>query len=260
MYSYMGCDCGQRTGMGFMPGPPHGNFLAGSDVPGISDGTYDAAIAAGWTDEEILELAAYGVTDSGIASMVASGQDPEAALAALAQATTPNASNPTNSYQPPAGTTAAPQGVSTAQSPPGSTLVYNVTWTAGLSNLLQSPNSVISRLQSQLPTYGLSIAASQQTSDGPINYGIQLTLHDTIGHALITDVQSVLHSLMISAVGNNLSGESISLTVKGGSATSTAVPGATSAAGITSWLEANGTTLALVGILGIVGYAVVQKL
>lgn len=149
---------------------------------------------------------------------------------------------------------------SSGQSPSGSTLLYRVSWTAGIGNLTESANAAIAAITGALSSYGMSVVSSSVTSAGPINYGIQLQIHDSIGHALISDVQSVLHSLAVSAVGNNLSGESISLTAAGGSSSSTAAP----AAGVMSSAETfveNNAVLIFAGVAALLILpALVKKL
>lgn len=247
--AYPSCD----AGLGYTPGPPFGHF--------IGMGQYNAA--APISDAGSLAALDQDGFDSGDAAIInaiyqqgaLTAQDWTMLLNDDIDATTlltDITNTPTTGVAPTVSTNS-----SSAQSPPGSTLLYSANWTAGVSNLLQSPNSVISAIGSTLATHGLSVVSSSVTGNGPINYGIQLVLHDTIGHALLTDVQSILHSLMVSAVGNNLSGESTVVTAMGGSSASTAAPGATS--GLTSWLSANATTVALVGVLGLVGVALLKK-
>lgn len=147
--------------------------------------------------------------------------------------------------QTPAGTaSAAPS--TTPAIPSGSTITYAVSWTAGFGNLSTSPNSVISSMMSKLPQYGMSVTAGVATADGPITYGVQFTITDTIGHAQVSDAQSVLNSLMQSIVGNNLSG-------------STVTPGAPQTT-VTGWLEQN-WPLALAGAVALIfGIKIFQEL
>jgi hypothetical protein len=95
------------------------------------------------------------------------------------------------------------------QSPSGTRLSYTASWTAGFSNLLTSPNDVIASLSSQLPAYGMQLGAGSATASGPVTYGIQLAITDTVGHNLLTDAKGVLDSLLAKLVGNNMAGSNL---------------------------------------------------
>lgn len=95
------------------------------------------------------------------------------------------------------------------QSPGGTRLSYVASWTAGFSNLATSPNSVIASLSSQLPGYGMQLTAGSATAGGPVTYGIQLAITDTVGHNKISDAQGVIDLLLRNLVGNNMAGSNL---------------------------------------------------
>jgi hypothetical protein len=90
------------------------------------------------------------------------------------------------------------------QVPSGSTLLYKATWGIGLGSLTVSIGSVIQAFQSGLPAHGMQVQS--YTSSGLAvlgNQSIQITVLDTIGHALLSDAQSILDSILQSATGGN---------------------------------------------------------
>lgn len=215
-------------GVGYMPGlgtltPAE---LADGEAAGIPDATLQALDAAGATEVQI--------------SQVISGElDPDVLMTELSPAME-LANNPF--VAAPSGA-ASPSG--SGQVPSGSTLVYTATWTLGFGDLTVTPNNVIQALASGLPSYGMSVKASQATSGGPITYGIQVTVQDTIGHALLSDAQSVLDGIVQSATGNNKTSSNLSLVAAAGAALppgSIVAPPATTA---TQWLESNAVYIGL---------------
>ncbi len=247
----------------------------GQDYGSISDSIAEAGLESGQATEADLELlGSVGATDQDIENLINGNITlaqlyanygitipgtavPASASVANLPLSTPSTVGPSLTTvaapgslptTPAATPTATPAAASTAQSPSGSTLVYSVSWTAGISNLTVSANSAIASLTAALHTYGMSVVSSNATQTGPINFQIQFTILDTIGHALLTDAQSVLNSLMQSIVGNNLSGSSISLVSSPGQSTASASAAASS---LTTWLENNALFLG-VGVAALI--------
>lgn len=222
------------NGMGYLPGA---STLRG--LGAISASREAQAVAAGVNQSDLDLLSSLGATDDDIADLL-NGSISLTALYAEYGTTIPVSS--------PAQVMAV--GVPTVQVPPGSTLLYTATWTAGLSNLADSPNSVISQLGTLLSAHGMSVLpGSQATSSGPVNYGIQVSVLDTIGNALQNDAKSVLDALMVQIVGNNMTGSQLSITSIGPSgsfATGIGSPNiATSAIDPVTWLENNALYIGL---------------
>jgi hypothetical protein len=133
--------------------------------------------------------------------------------------------------------------VPAAQSPPGSTLLYSVTYKQNVST--PSPNEAIASLQGGLSTYGMSVVASNLMANTYLGFGsatIQFTIRDTVGHALLSDAQSVLDSLMRQYTHKRVTGSQLSLTSAGSSPAPAAVPPSPSVSPswLPSWLTPGG--------------------
>jgi hypothetical protein len=133
-----------------------------------------------------------------------------------------------------------PASTAPPQIPPGTKIAYTVSWTAGFGNISVSPNSALAALGNALPPHGMSVVSGSATGSGPVNYGLQVTVLDSVGHAQWADAQSVLDALMKIIVGNNLSGSQIAL------AAATAAPSTT--ASVTTFLENNIGLIAAIAI------------
>lgn len=138
-----------------------------------------------------------------------------------------------------------------AQSPSGSVLLYSVSWSASLG--LVSPDMVVSALANNLPQYGMSVRSSQTISGG-LTIGltggaITVQVQDSIGHALLSDAQSVLDSIVRSTVGSsNFTGSTVALVSTPGVG-GVAAPGTASTFG--AWLQANAEIVGI-GIAAVV--------
>lgn len=133
--------------------------------------------------------------------------------------------------------TTPPANTAAPQIPSGTRVIYSVSWTAGIGNLSVSPNQALSNLGNALPPHGMSVVTGTATSSGPVNYGLQITILDSVGHALWSDAQSVLDALMKQIVGNNLSGSQLALAPPSGGPVS-----------ITAFVESNAWIIAAVAI------------
>lgn len=220
------------------PGGWHLHGLAGLGVD--TGGPIDLLTGALWSDE------GYAVDGNGNVVVDSNGNpvlsnDLAAALAQAAAAAPGPAAAGGNA------------GGNMAQSPSGSQLIYAATWSAGLSNLFTSGDGAIGKLQSMLSQYGMSVLpGSKTTSSGPINYAIQVPISDTVGHALLTDAQSVLDSLMQQIVGN-LTGSNLNIkSAPGTPVPATAVVPVTSATTSTlTWLEGDWSYL-VIGAIAVI--------
>lgn len=127
-----------------------------------------------------------------------------------------------------------------AQSPSGSSFMYSTQWAATIG--LVSPDMVIAALANQLPQYGMSVKSSSIVSGGwtigLTGGSISVQVQDSIGHALLSDAQSVLDHVVRTVVGDsNFGGSSIALTSVPGTGGVAAPPGTASTFG--QWLQAN---------------------
>jgi hypothetical protein len=236
-----------RPAMGHHPGAyafgkasRHMGYAGGARTLGdFSSTTMSAGLAAGIAQSDLTLLDSVGATDNDIADLI-NGSITLTALYAEYGVTIP----PTTSAAAQTAITSSP-----GQVPPGSTLIYTASWTAGIGNLSVSPNAAISSLGSLLSAHGMSVVSGQATSSGPVNYAIQVTVLDTIGNALQSDAQSVLDAMMQQVVGNNLSGTSLSIVSIGPSSVSTGIASSTAAATLASdpvtWLENNAVYIAV---------------
>jgi len=216
----------------------------------ISSAMMQNAIAAGVSPSDLNLLNSVGATDNDIADLL-NGTITLQALYAEYGVSISGVSPTHPSLTPPTAQAALPG---------GSTFIYDASWTAGVSNLFSSANSVISQMQAALSGYGMSVTSSSVESAGPIHFEIQLHVLDSVGHGAVADAKSVLDSLMHKIVGTNLSGSSIS---------TTSVPGGTPSGGIvnpnapidwSSWLQKNAIWVGVfVGAVAI-GPKIIKKL
>lgn len=98
----------------------------------------------------------------------------------------------------------APVGVLAPQVPTGSTLSYAASWNIGLVGV--TPSTVVSELSARLAPYSLAVAASSASAPSLLSQStvgtMQLAIHDSIGHNLLSDAQSILDSLLKQIVGS----------------------------------------------------------
>jgi hypothetical protein len=216
----MGCD----PNLGFMARPGHG-FLSGLDTSG-----YDAGEAAGIPDSVLSYLDDIGATDQDVQYMADGeqtltetlanyGSSPssmpaqaqlDAANAGLIPAITSSAAQAAaTSPSPSSSQTAALQAqaisaASGAQSPPGSTLSITASFPGLASlgtNLTASAAGAIAYLQQNLPAQHLSVQSSSSSTGVISNSSIQLTILDSIGHQYLSDITSIIQSLLQTYLG-----------------------------------------------------------
>jgi len=193
------------------------------------------------------------------------GLTPPGAAAAGGATIVPYAAAPSTPLPgTPAPAPATPAAAAAAQSPPNSTLTYTVQWSASLLAPLTGASQAISGMQSKLPAYGMSVLSSTTNSlpviGGITGLSITLTIRDNVGHALLSDIQGVLNSLMVSIVGNNLSGSNLTLASSG--AAGAGMPGGTPQppANLTQWMEQNAGLLAALVIAVVVLPPLIKKI
>jgi hypothetical protein len=245
-----------RPGMGYVPGARNFGYAPGARnfgyAPGargmgdISASIKNLAVDDGINTNDIDLLDSLGATDQDMTDLV-NGNISLTALYAKYGVTIPAGSTATAAGQgTPTVTPASTGALSTpvGQVPSGSELLYTASWSAGIGNLSVTPNAAISSLGSALAVHGMSVLSGEATSNGPIHYGIQVTILDSVGHALQADATSVVHNLMLQIVGNNLTGDHLAVTA---TPTQSAGSGATAslASDPISWLENNALYLGL---------------
>ena len=209
---------------------------------GCDAGDVQLASSLGATDadaEYILSLNDSDAEESALLKLISTLNDAAAgaAIAASEAAGTPS------------GTTTAAVG----QSPAGSTLLYTATFNASgtladpLEGLLSTPSQVVAAMAQYLQGTGLSISSTQSSSYTGNSFTVTVT--DSIGHALLSDAQSVLDHALTSINGVKKVSSSIQIGSLG-SGVPGAVPAALPATNITSWLESNAAFIGL-GLAGI---------
>ena len=239
---------GYVSHMGYSSGASHLGYAPGASTLGdFSPSMENAAVDAGISTSDIDLLNNLGATDQDLENII-NGNQSLTQVYAKYGVTIPAASTATANTTPASIPTPSIPAAPAAQVPGGSTLLYSANWTAGIGNLNLSPNTVISSLGAALAPHGMSVVNGQASSSGPINYGIQVTVLDTIGNSLLTDAKSVLDALMHQIVGNNLSGTSLSLVSAPGQSAS---PGVSLATDPIAWLENNALLIAL-GVGGLI--------
>jgi hypothetical protein len=106
--------------------------------------------------------------------------------------------------------TNAPATPAAGQSPAGSVLIYQASWSGGFLKAAANVaigafggggQVAIADLQSSLPASQGAISNGNVITNGPLNFSISVTVTDNSGHALISDLQSVLDALLTQAVG-----------------------------------------------------------
>jgi len=221
---------------------------------GLGDAAQDALVqqltSAGYDPGDIQTLIVMGATDNDLANLLNGGTTVGGLMNQLAN---PNQQLPqpqpvslvTGPAQPPLPTpspTGTPNYQIPAQTagavPAGSTLTFTAAWSLALLHPLTSADTVIASMTTGLAPYGISVLSSSPTSNGPINYGIQLVCKNNVAFGQWSDVQSIFNSLIQSIVGNNLTATpQLVLTSVGGQLPATAAPGAPQT--ITTWFESN---------------------
>lgn len=233
--------------MGYAPGRAAMGYTA--HLGQISDSMEQAAMLdaanLGITQSDLDLLSSVGATDSDITDLL-NGNTTVAALYAKygvqfdTASTSAAAASPASSSSTPA-----------PQSPPGSTLLFTCAWTAAVGNLSVSPNNAIAALTQQISKQGFSVVSSQVTSSGPINYGISVTLLDTVGHDTMANAASVPTALMQGIVGNNFSSTPTLTLVSSGASSGGSVTAASAATDLTAWFENNAAYIG-VGVVAVV--------
>jgi hypothetical protein len=240
--------------------------ICGVETLGAVADTANVLIATGWDASLINGLLQAGATDQQLTDLLNGATDPTQILYQLKLAksagvdpTVPPTSSPSMVQTALTTQPNSPNPASAPQSPVGSTLLYTVTYNANIST--PSPNDAISRMVAELPTYRMSVAGSKLVSNTYLGLGsatIQFTISDNVGHASLTDAQSVMDSLMRKYTYNSVTGSQISLLAlpfsqQPGSGTNTQ-------SSVTGWLQANWGYLALALGVMVIGPPLIKKL
>lgn len=227
---------------------------AGHMLSGLGDaaGTASVLISQGWDPGIINTLVAMGASDQQLTDLLNGATDITALMSDLtgpAPVPNPITGGSVVPIAPAPSSSAAPQ------VPAGSTFLYSVGWSAAYGNLTMSTTNVIGQMGSLLSQHGISVISSSVTSSwGSLSYGITLTIKNSVAYAQLSDLQSILTSLMVSLVGNNLTGQNLSLVASPGQALP--IPSITNPIS-SGWLASNwpylaagAGAIALVAILG----------
>jgi hypothetical protein len=267
---------------------------AGQLLSGLGDtqGDLDAAVAVGIISQNDADtLSALGVTDAQAIALLNQQTDFSSLMYLLAtKSATASLPQPqpvslftglsvppapavapapgTINYSIPANT--GPAAPTPQQSFIGSLLIYQASWTAGAAGLVANvalaittarTNGIgaIAGLQSALPTTQGKVVSGNVLSNGPANFTISVTVQDNSGHALISDLKSVLDSVLSQVIGTMTVTSTLNMLSQGTGQTGPgAGPGSPQT--LTQWFEANwGWLAAAVGAIVIVPQ-VIKKL
>ena len=194
----------------------------------VSTDSMSQLMVDGCDPNDVTLAAQLGMTDAQAQQILAltNSTDEENALLQLI-GTLQASSNAPSAVAPPAAVPVTAPAASTAQSPPGSTLIYSASYNVNTGvpggSLLVTPSEVISSLSGRLAGTGLSIVGTNSTSYGNNSFTVQVL--DSIGHQYFTDAQSVLDAMLNNIAGITKIASSISPGAIAGA------PGVTPAAG-----------------------------
>lgn len=176
----------------------------------ISPTVYTAGAAAGIATTDLDSLQALGATDAEVQQIINGDATASQMILALSQQAQLDAIAATQTNPTAAPAVAVGPAPPTVQSPPGSTLLYTAAWSLGYGDLTVSANNVQQAVQAGLGAHGMSLAGGSATANflGTTN-SMQITVLDSIGHALISDAKSILDALVNAATGNNLTSSAL---------------------------------------------------
>jgi hypothetical protein len=248
--------------LGYLPGA---NALGG--LGDLSQSMETAAINAGVAQQSDLDLLnSLGATDIDLENLIQGivtlpqlyaqyGVTISPGSTAIAN-TTPSATPIV--YNAPA---QGPSPAAAGQVPSGSTLLY----VASFQSYNKTGADVIAFINQNLGGHGMSVISSQVTNTSALGTSptsIQMTVLDSVGHALLTDAKSILDSLANSASGG-LSSSSLNIVAYGAQSASPgiapSVPGA-SATTLTQWFESNAGYIGLGVVALVFGSAMIHSL
>lgn len=230
-----------RAAMGYMPGAHALGYAPGARslgyMPGahalgvVSDSEMQIALDAGLDPNTLRALSSVGATDADIEELMLGDTDVPTLMAKYAGLVTTEG---TTVLHDASQTAIQHNGAIPGQVPAGSILFYSASW-PGVDGL---PQDVIQKLAETLPANQLSVANSTITGHGLLGESaIQLSILDGIGHAHLSDVQSVIEHYMGQFVGNgNLTSSNLTITSLG---TGTPTTPNTPAISFTQWLQSN---------------------
>lgn len=251
-----------RPGMGYAPGARSLGYAPGARgmgyvahmgyAPGargmgdFSPAMENAAVDANIAPSDIDLLNSLGATDQDLTNLINGNVTLSQLYAQYGVTIAPAATATANTA--PASTVISPAPVSTAQIPPGSTILYTATYNPTPSFTLAS--TVVSSIAANLAAHGMSMLSNAVQASGLTSNGqFTMTIMDSVGHALISDAQSVLDALLNQFTSNEK--VSSSLTVVSPGTTASGTSATASATDAVSWLESNALYIAL-GIGGLI--------
>lgn len=192
----MGYQGGSHALLGYEPGADALGYLAarmgyqgGSHALGaVSAAELQIAYDAGLDGDTLDALSAIGATDADIQALIAGTTD-------VASIQAKYSGHPTTE-----GTTVTGGTSSTAQVPPGSTILYTCTVN---TPPLHSAQDIINAISPLLPGHGMSMITSQVSQQGSVSgpASFSMTVMDSVGNALKSDAKSVLDGLVENSLG-----------------------------------------------------------
>jgi hypothetical protein len=198
----MGYQGGSHALLGYEPGADALGYVAGRmgyqggahALGAVSDAELQVAYDAGLDGNTLDALSAAGATDADIQALIAGNTDVPTLMAKYAGLKTTEGTTVTQT----GGSIPAP--TSTAQVPPGSTLLYTCTVN---TPPLHSAQDIINAISPLLPGHGMAMVTSQVSQQGSVSgpASFSLTVMDSVGNALKSDAQSVLDGLVENSLG-----------------------------------------------------------
>jgi hypothetical protein len=218
----LGYQPGAHAMLGYQPGA-HAmlGYHAGShgNLGTVSDAQMQAAWDAGLDGNTIDALSAAGATDADIQALMAGTTDVPTLMAKYAglQTTEGTSVTATTSH-----TTPSPTPTNPAQSPPGSTLLYTVSYNP--VKVFSAASSVILQIAALLPSHGMAMATNAVQQSGLTSQAsFTMTILDSVGHQYLSDAQSVLDGLLNQFTNNGKLTSSVTLVSAG--TTASGAPG-----------------------------------
>jgi hypothetical protein len=264
-----------RPGMGlaYMPGAnalgyqPGAHALLGYAPGSITLGDFSpsmesAAVASGYSQSDLDLLNSLGATDQDLENLINGNvtltqvyAEYGVTIPSGSTATANSSSSSTPVYNAPA---QGPSPAAAGQVPSGSTLLY----VASFQSYNKTGADVIAFINQNLGGHGMSVISSQVTNTsvlGTSPTSIQMTVLDSVGHALLTDAKSILDSLANSASGG-LSSSNLSIVAYGSQSASPGIAPAAASTNLTQWFENNAGYIGLGVVAVVLGSAMINSL
>lgn len=247
-----------RAGMGLSYEPGANALGYSAPYHGMGDfspSMEQAALSDGIAQSDLDLLNELGATDQDLENLINGNVTLSQLYAQYGVTISPSSTATANS----AGvTTQGPSPAAAGQIPSGSTLLY----VASFQSFNITGADVIAAINKNLSSHGMSVISSQVTSTSALGTSptvIQLTVLDSVGHALLTDAKSVLDSIANSASGG-LASSNLSIVAYGAqSASSGVMPTTAVSTSPIAWLENNAIYIGIaIGAL-VFGSALIKR-